>query len=342
MHKKERPAYFLLNTVLLAVSILLFLAELAIGSVSLPFGEVMSTLFQGDPESLSYAIVISTRLPQAVTAVGAGIGLAIGGWLMQTLFRNPLAGPSILGITGGASLGVAVVMLSGGILGLSLSGIAGSLTVAGSAMAGALIVLLIVLAVSYRMKDHVSLLIFGIMLGHFSSALVSILQYKASKEMLRSYVLWGMGTFSQAQISEALIILTAALAAIVALIPLRSALNILLLGDDYATSLGVKVKALRWYIILIAGIVSGAVTAFCGPVSFIGLAVPHFARMVFRTSDHKILFIPMILIGAITGSLSDLLTRLLEIPLNAVTSAIGAPVVILILLQYSREKNYFG
>lgn len=332
----------LLLAVLAAGALALFIVELAYGAVAIPFDAVIASLLGKNPDSLEYAIVVSTRLPQALTAISASIGLAIGGWLMQTLFKNPLAGPSILGITGGASLGVALLMLGGITLGMQFSGLAGSLSIASAAMGGATLILLLVLLVSSKMKDHVSLLIFGIMLGHFSSALVSILQYKASKESLRSYVLWGMGSFAEANIQEALLISVLVIVALLLLIPFLPALNIFLLGENYALNLGVRVKRLRWIMIAITGAVSGVITAFCGPISFVGLAVPHFARITFKTADHKTLFFPIILIGSITGSLSDILSRSLEIPLNAVTSAIGAPVVIFILLQYAKEKNYFG
>lgn len=342
MKERTSPQRILLYPLLLLLALVLFVVELSLGSVPIPFEVVIKTLLGQRPDSLEHTIIVLTRLPQALTAIGASIGLALGGWLMQTLFKNPLAGPSILGITGGASLGVAIMMLSGVTLGLNLTGMIGSISIAAAAMIGALAVLLVVLIVSGRMKDHVSLLIFGIMLGHFSSALVSILQYKATKETLRSYVLWGMGSFSEANTQEAILILILVAIALIFVFPFLPALNIFLLGENYALNLGVRVKRLRWIMIIITGVVSGVITAFCGPISFVGLAVPHFARMTFKTSDHKTLFFPIVLIGSITGSLSDLLSRLLEIPLNAVTSAIGAPVVIFILLQYAKEKNYFG
>ncbi|MFY7708838.1 MAG: FecCD family ABC transporter permease [Flavobacteriales bacterium] len=326
-----------MSATLLGVTVSLLILEILLGSVSIATIDVVKSLVGVQSDEKINVIILESRLPRAITALTGGMALALSGWLMQTLFRNPLAGPSILGISSGASLGVALAIMGG-----AAAGIAGTLSITLAALIGAIAVMLIILPFSYRLKDHVSLLIFGIMLGHFTSAIVSILQFKSSQENLRSFVLWGMGSFSDANFTEILIISIFLCISIIFLSFRLTALNILQLGDEYAKSLGVNVKSLRILLILLSGALAGVVTAFCGPVSFIGLAVPHFARMLFKTSNHQRLFFPLILIGGITGLFSDWSSRMLEIPLNAVTSAIGAPVVIMIIMRYSKSKNYFG
>lgn len=326
-----------ISAALLGITAVLLILEILLGSVSIATIDVVKSLVGVQSDEKINVIILESRLPRALTALMGGMALALSGWLMQTLFRNPLAGPSILGISSGASLGVALAIMGGAAV-----GIAGTISITLAALIGAIAVMLIILPFSYRLKDHVSLLIFGIMLGHFTSAIVSILQFKSSQENLRSFVLWGMGSFSDANFTEILIISIFLCISIIFLSFRLTALNILQLGDEYAKSLGVNVKSLRILLILLSGALAGVVTAFCGPVSFIGLAVPHFARMLFKTSNHQRLFFPLILIGGITGLFSDWSSRMLEIPLNAVTSAIGAPVVILIIMRYSKSKNYFG
>ena len=326
-----------MSATLLGVTVSLLILEILLGSVSIATIDVVKSLVGVQSDEKINVIILESRLPRALTALMGGMALALSGWLMQTLFRNPLAGPSILGISSGASLGVALAIMGG-----AAAGFAGTLSITLAALIGAITVMLIILPFSYRLKDHVSLLIFGIMLGHFTSAIVSILQFKSSQENLRSFVLWGMGSFSDANFTEILIISIFLCISIIFLSFRLTALNILQLGDEYAKSLGVNVKSLRILLILLSGALAGVVTAFCGPVSFIGLAVPHFARMLFKTSNHQRLFFPLILIGGFTGLFSDWSSRMLEIPLNAVTSAIGAPVVIMIIMRYSKSKNYFG
>jgi iron complex transport system permease protein len=258
--------------------------------------------------------------------------------MMQTLFRNPLAGPSILGITSGASLGVAVVVLSGSLFGFSLSSTFGSLSIVGGAIIGSTSILLIMLLAAGRMKDQITLLIIGIMVGHFTGAIESILQYKTSDSSLRSFIIWGMGSFADTNYTEIIIIAIITALALIPIYAQRQALNIMLLGDDYAQSMGIQVKKMRLVLIIVSGLLAGVVTAFCGPIAFIGLVVPHIARMLLRTADHRKLFIPIILLGALTGLSCDFISRIAEIPLNAITSALGAPVVIWILLRNSKSK----
>lgn len=289
-------------------------------------------------EGPNQIIVLESRLPRSFSSLLGGVALALSGWMMQTLFRNPLAGPSILGITSGASLGVAVVVLSGSLFGFSLSSTFGSLSIVGGAIIGSTSILLIMLLAAGRMKDQITLLIIGIMVGHFTGAIESILQYKTSDSSLRSFIIWGMGSFADTNYTEIIIIAIITALALIPIYAQRQALNIMLLGDDYAQSMGIQVKKMRLVLIIVSGLLAGVVTAFCGPIAFIGLVVPHIARMLLRTADHRKLFIPIILLGALTGLSCDFISRIAEIPLNAITSALGAPVVIWILLRNSKSK----
>jgi iron complex transport system permease protein len=316
----------------------LIVFQLIFGSVIIPFGEVVDILMGKGQEGPNQIIVLESRLPRSFSSLLSGIALALSGWMMQTLFRNPLAGPSILGITSGASLGVAVVVLSGSLFGFSLSSTFGSLSIVGGAIIGSTSILLIMLLAAGRMKDQITLLIIGIMVGHFTGAIESILQYKTSDSSLRSFIIWGMGSFADTNYTEIIIIAIITALALIPIYAQRQALNIMLLGDDYAQSMGIQVKKMRLVLIVVSGLLAGVVTAFCGPIAFIGLVVPHIARMLLRTADHRKLFIPIILLGALTGLSCDFISRIAEIPLNAITSALGAPVVIWILLRNSKSK----
>jgi len=314
------------------------ISQLIFGSVMIPFGEVVDILSGKGTAGPNRVIVLESRLPRTISSLLGGIALALSGWMMQTLFRNPLAGPSILGITSGASLGVAVVVLSGSLFGFNLSSTFGSIGIAGGAIIGSTSILLIMLLAAGRMKDQITLLIIGIMVGHFTGAIESILQYKTSESALRTFVIWGMGTFADTNYLEIIIISIITALAIIPIYTQKQALNIMLLGDDYAQSMGIQVKKMRLVLIVVSGLLAGVVTAFCGPIAFIGLVVPHIARMLLRTADHRKLFIPIILLGALIGLSCDFISRIAEIPLNAITSALGAPVVIWILLRNSKSK----
>ena len=318
--------------------VVLFLLELMSGPVSIPFLNVLKILSGSQSSDPVWnVIILESRLPRALTAMIAGSSLALSGLLMQTLFRNPLAGPSVLGISSGASLGVAVLVLSSGGAILSSLPFAGA-GIALAAVFGAMIVLLILLVVAERLRDNTSLLIFGIMLGYFTSAAVSILEYKAGNESLRSFVLWSMGSFAEADKGEVLIMTILLIGACLIVGSVIRALDLMLLGDEYASSMGVSVRSTRTAVILAAGILAGGVTAFAGPIAFIGLAVPHIARSVVKSSSHPILFWPLLLIGAFVGLLCDYIARIAEVPLNAVASALGAPVIIYIIVKGSKSK----
>lgn len=319
---------------------LLFVLNISIGSVSIPFSEVLSILFNGESEKVSWkTIIYLSRLPGALTALLAGAGLAISGLLVQTLFRNPLAGPSVLGISSGASLGVAlVVLLSSGIGMVSYS------AVAFAAMIGAGLVLFLVLLVAQRMTDNVTLLIFGLMAGYVISAVVSVLEFQSEDTALRSFINWGFGSFSgntweQWQILAMLIGVGTALTVFVV-----KPLDAWLLGEEHAQSVGVNTKRTRILIIIIVGVLAGSITAFCGPIAFLGLATPHLARGLWPVTQHR-LSIPLVaLIGAMLALACDLISRSPGsagvLPLNAVTSMVGAPVVIWVILK-NRYRSIF-
>ncbi len=313
--------------------------ELLLGPVRIPSSDVLQILFtKAHLNEAWITIVNDSRLPRALASAIAGVGLAWSGWLMQTLFRNPLAGPSVLGISSGASLGVALLTLAVGGSALSGFNVAGSAAIAGAAMLGAIAVLLIVMIVAGRLADNTTLLVFGIMLGYFTSAIISALQFKAASESLKSFVLWGMGSFSEADFTDSAFMLAAIILGAVIILFLLKTLNLLLLGEEYAQSMGVNVKRSRLLIIIAVGAMAGCITAFCGPVAFIGLVVPHIARSWMRTSEHVRLFVPIALAGMGVSLLADLLSRTLELPLNAIVSALGAPLIIYLILRGSNSK----
>jgi len=294
----------------------------------------MDIFFGREVEKSVWAnIVLQSRLPQAITALLAGSALAVSGLMLQTLFRNPLAGPSVLGITGGANLGVAIVMLYAG----EMSGLSYHLSTVFSAFAGAFLVLLLILYFSAKIKNNVLVLIIGIMVGYLASSGISILNAYASSDNVRAYVLWGMGNFSSVHSAQFPFYSISILFGLFCSILLIKPLNALLLGENYAANLGVGIKANRIYILLTTGLLTAIVTAFCGPVTFLGLAVPHIARMTLGTSNQKLLLPATILLGAAIALLCNMLTIIPFgkglLPLNAVTPLLGAPVIIYVILK---------
>jgi iron complex transport system permease protein len=276
---------------------------------------------------------LQSRLPQAITALLAGSALAVGGLMLQTLFRNPLAGPSVLGITNGANLGVAIVMLYAG----EMSGLSYHLSVVFSAFIGAFAVLLLILYFSAKIKSNILVLIIGIMVGYLASSGISILNAYASSDNVRAYVLWGMGNFASVHSSQLPFYIISILLGLLFSILLIKPLNALLLGENYAANLGVGITTNRIYILLITGLLTAIVTAFCGPVTFLGLATPHLARMILGTSNQKLLLPATILLGAGIALLCNMLTIIPFgkglLPLNAVTPLLGAPVIIYVILK---------
>jgi len=314
--------------------VILFFCNLFYGTVSIPASAVVDIFFGKEVEKSVWAdIVLQSRLPQAITALFAGSALAVSGLMLQTLFRNPLAGPSILGISNGANLGVAIVMLYAG----EMSGLSYHLSIVFSAFTGAFLVLLLILYFSAKIKNNVLVLIIGIMVGYLASSGISILNAYASSDNVRAYVLWGMGNFSSVHSAQLPFYIISILFGLLCSILLIKPLNALLLGENYAANLGVGIKANRIYILLTTGLLTAIVTAFCGPVSFLGLAVPHIARMTLRTSNQKLLLPATILLGAAIALLCNMLTIIPFgkglLPLNAVTPLLGAPVIIYVILN---------
>ena len=338
----KRTASFLF-LILLILS--LFILNLLLGTVKIPMGEVLGILFSpptagGDGASVFHNIIWSSRVPQALTALMAGAGLAVSGLQMQTVFRNPLAGPSVLGISNGASLGVALVVLMSGSLGgvaLSRLGYLGDVAMSIAAIVGALAVMTLIVWVARRVESGVTLLIIGVMIGYLANAIIGVLKFFSNEEDIKAYVVWGLGSF--ARVSGDQMVLFVVLMAI--LLPLSMLLvktmNLLMLGDAYARNLGLNIQQARTLVILSSGVLVAIVTAYCGPIMFIGLAVPHLARALFRTSDHRILMPATLLCGAALALLCNLIARMPgfegALPVNSVTALVGAPVIAAVLFR---------
>lgn len=290
-------------------------------------------------------IIIEVRLPQAITAMLTGAALAVSGLLLQTVFQNPLADPGILGISTGASLGVAfVLMLFGGVAGVIFS-LSASITLVLGAFLGATLVLLIIMGFSSIVKNNVILLIIGIMISYLASSLISLLKFWSTKEQVFSFVLWGMGDFSGVSLAQLPFYASIILIGILASVLLIKPLNALLLGERYAKNLGVNVKRVRFLLLFCAGLLTAVTTAFCGPISFIGLAVPHIARLTLGTSNHYVLLPITLLLGAGIALLCNIISILPGssgmIPLNAITPLFGAPIIIYVILN-QRKIQYFN
>ena len=324
----------------LAVSILfLFGLNLITGSVQIPFADILDILcgrFAGK-ESWQY-IILENRLPQTLTAILCGASLSVCGLMLQTAFRNPLAGPDVFGISSGAGLGVALVMLLlGGTVSTSMFTVSGFLAILTAAFVGAIAVTALILFLSTMVRNSVLLLIVGIMVGYVSSSAVSLLNFFASEEGVKSYMVWGMGNFGGVSMSHIPLFSILCLMGIGVSFLLIKPLNILLLGPQYAESLGVSTRQLRNILLVVVGMLTAITTAFCGPISFIGLAIPHIARLLFRTENHQVLLPGTVLSGAAIALLCNFICYLPGeagiIPLNAVTPLIGAPVIIYVIVQ---------
>lgn len=318
--------------------IVCFFGNISLGSVDIPFGNIFNIL-SGNPNNEAWQhIILNYRLPKAFTAILVGSGLGISGLLMQTLFRNPLAGPFVLGITSGASLGVALVVLGSSIFGGILATFLiskWSLVIAASI--GSFFVLLAVLVVSSRVRDTMAILIIGLMFGSITTAVVSVLSYFGSAEQLQQYIFWGFGSLGNLTWKELLIFFIIYMFGLCLSIISIKSLNTLLLGENYAKSLGLNIKQSRVFIILATSLLAGTITAFAGPIAFIGLAIPHVTRQLFTTSNHKVLLPAVFLLGAIIMLVCDSIAQLpnshYTLPINAITSLIGAPVVIWLLVR---------
>ena len=324
----------------LATSILLlFGLNLTTGSVQIPFADILDILcgrFTGK-ESWEY-IILENRLPQTLTAILCGASLSVCGLMLQTAFRNPLAGPDVFGISSGAGLGVALVMLLlGGTVSTSIFTVSGFLAILTAAFVGAISVTALILFLSTMVRNSVLLLIVGIMVGYVSSSAVSLLNFFASEEGVKSYMVWGMGNFGGVSMDHIPLFSILCLIGIIASFLLVKPLNILLLGPQYAESLGISTRQIRNILLVVVGLLTAITTAFCGPISFIGLAIPHIARLLFRTENHQILLPGTVLSGAVIALLCNFICYLPGesgiIPLNAVTPLIGAPVIIYVIIQ---------
>ena len=320
---------------------LFFFLNISLGSVAIPISDTFKSLF-GSIENESWQYIIQNyRLPKAFTAILVGSGLGISGLLMQTLFRNPLAGPFVLGISSGVSLGVALIILGSGFLGgVFTSILVSKWSVVIAASLGSFLVLLAVLAVSSKVRDTMAILIIGLMFGSITAAIVSVLSYFSSAEKLQQYIFWGFGSLGNLSWTElSIFFLVYSIGLVLSILSIKG-LNTLLLGENYAKSLGLNLKQSRFIIIIATSLLAGTVTAFAGPIAFIGLAIPHLTRQLFHTSNHKILLPAVFLFGAILMLICDSIAQLpnsdYTLPINAITSLVGAPVVVWLLVRKRR------
>jgi len=335
-NNKRNSFLFLL---LIVGTLLLFLLNISLGSVRIPIKEVINSLTgqQVSKETWDY-IVVNYRLPKAITAMLVGMGLSISGLLMQTLFRNPLAGPYVLGLSSGSSLGVAFVIMGAGILpGFMAAFLVSSYGIILASCLGSFGVLIAVLVVSQRLRDTMAILIVGLMFGSFTSAMVSVLTYFSNAEQLQKFTFWSLGNLGNLSwISISILAIAVGIGLSLGIYSIKP-LDSLLLGENYAKSVGLNYKKMRLVIIFATSILAGSITAFAGPIAFIGLAVPHIAKLVFRTSAHNKLFWSTLLFGAMIMLFCDIICQLpgtdITLPINAVTSVIGAPIVIWLLVQ---------
>lgn len=331
------------NTILFSFLSLLLLLTLLLnissGQVNIPMKEVFQSLFGGNASKDTWEyIIVNFRLPKAITAVLVGIGLSISGLLMQTLFRNPLAGPYVLGLSSGSSLGVAFVILGASALPAYLSQfLLSQYGIILASCIGSLLVLFLILIVSQQLKDTMSILIVGLMFSSFTSAIVSVFTYFSSAEQLQKYTFWSMGSIGNLSWENIMLLTTAVFFGLLLSLLSLKPLDALLLGENYAKSMGLNIQKARYIIIIATSILAGSITAFAGPIAFVGLAVPHLAKLSFKTSNHKILFFGTVLIGAIIMLFCDMVSQMpgfdFTLPINAITSIIGAPVVIWLIVR---------
>lgn len=332
--------------VILSISLVaLFFLNLFIGSVDIPASQVIDILFnQGEVDGPMRFIVVGSRLPQAITAILAGAALTVSGLMLQTAFRNPLAGPSILGITSGSSLGVAfVILFLGGSVSAAGYSFGGYMAILIGSFAGSILIMGLLLLFSMWLKNDLMLLIAGIMVGYLTSSVITLLNYLSTAEGVHGYAMWGMGNFNGVALGQIPMFAIAIGAGLLLSILMVKPLNIILLGENYATNLGIRMQWVRNMLLVTTGILTSVVTAFCGPISFIGLAVPHIVRMIFRTSDHRIIIPGCILTGGVVGLVCNLLCILPErivLPLNGVTPLIGVPVILYVIFKQWFVKKY--
>lgn len=348
-HTQSRAAGFSVILLLSVAVMAVALCSLSIGSVKIPVGDIMQVFFYPEKTSTHFSTIIwEIRLPKICTAILTGAALAVSGLQMQTLFRNPLAGPYILGISSGASLGVALLILTAGTSGFSLfngGGTAGSWAIAGASVAGAAAAMSLILFISLRVRDVTTLLLIGMMLAGATGALVSILQYWSEKEALQAFVFWTFGSLRGVTWEQLAVLFPAVFVGLAGGLLLSKSLNVLPAGENYAKSLGLHVQRSRFLIILCTSLLAGAATAFCGPIAFIGLATPHVTRLFFDTTDHLLLTPATALTGSLLLLGCDMISQLpgseLTLPVNAVTSLLGAPFVIWLIWKGQNLSSRF-
>lgn len=323
----------ILFVLLALVTLLLFLLDLTTGAVQLSLGEIWQALWGSDAATSTVKIVRDIRLMKAIVAVAAGAALSVSGLQMQTLFRNPLAGPYVLGISSGAGLGVAIFILGAPLLGLGGHSALSTLGVAGAAWLGAALILGVIALVSRRIKDIMVILILGMMFSSGVGAIVQILQYLSHEDALKSFVIWTMGSLGDVTGTQLRLLLPAVTAGLLLAVVVIKPLNLLLLGEGYARTMGLNVRRSRQLIFLSTTLLAGTVTAFCGPIGFIGLAVPHVARMLCRNADHRILMPTTALTGAIVVLLCDIIAKWLTLPINTITALMGIPIVVWVVVR---------
>ena len=333
--KKRTLLCFILLALLL---VLLFVASLLLGSVSLQVKEVLGVLFGQEADPQTRILVTHFRLPKAITALIVGAALSASGLQMQPLFRNPLAGPYVLGISSGASLGVSLFLLGAPLLGVSVaSETLRNIGVVGSAWVGAALILAVIMAVSVRLKDIMAILILGMMFGSAASAIVQILQYLSPDSALKSFVVWTMGSLSGVSLQQLGIMSGIVVAGLALSIYLIKPLNLLLLGENYARTMGLNIRWIRFLLFTSTTLLAGTVTAFCGPIGFIGIAVPHVARMLTGNADHRILMPASMLMGSVTMLLCDIIAQLpgheMVLPVNTITALLGIPIIVLVIVR---------
>ena len=321
---------------LTALVVVLFAVDMMVGSVGISASDVLAALTGGECDPITRKIIIDIRLMKAIVAILAGAALAVSGLQMQTLFRNPLAGPYVLGVSSGASLGVALFILGAPLLGLGGSAMLSTMGVAGAAWLGAAAILAVVAAVSQRIKDIMVILILGMMVSSGVSAIVQILQYLSDEESLKSFVIWTMGSLGDITSSQLWLVAPAVVAGLLISVAVIKPMNLLLLGEGYARTMGLNIRRTRSLILLSTTLLAGTITAFCGPIGFIGLAIPHVARMLIRNADHRLLLPTTALTGAVSLLVCDIVSKMMTLPVNTITALLGIPIVIWVVI---RNKN---
>lgn len=328
--KHRSTTLFIILSLLL---IILFVLDLLTGSVHIPLREILGAIAGADVDPTTRVIVLDIRLVKAIVAILSGVALSVSGLQMQTLFRNPLAGPYVLGINSGASLGVAIFILGMPLLGIASNTTLSFIGTAGAAWLGSALILAFVASASTRIKDIMVILILGMMISSGVSAVVQILQYLSNEEALKSFVIWTMGSLGDVTTNQLHLMLPAVLIGLVVSVAVIKPLNLLLLGEQYARTMGLNVRRSRYLIFLSTTLLAGTVTAFCGPIGFVGLAIPHIARMLFCNADHRVLLPATALCGAVVLLGCDIISKFLTLPINTITALLGIPIVIWVVIR---------